>query len=77
MNSVEAAGFFFGEAHGFDGDDFEAGFVNARKDFTLLAAADGVRFDDCECTFDGHEKIPPTGLREIRRQDAGATKEPG
>ncbi len=29
MNGVEAAGFFFGEAHGFDRDDGEASFVNA------------------------------------------------
>ena len=39
MDGVEAAGFFFGEAHGFDGDDLEAGFVDAGKNFALLAAA--------------------------------------
>jgi len=62
VDSVEAAGFFFGKAHGFDGDDFEAGFVDAGQDFTLLAAADGVGLDDCEGAFDCHEKIPPSGL---------------
>src|SRR5712671_5907533 len=31
MNGVETAGFLFGEAHGLDRDDFEAGFVDARK----------------------------------------------
>jgi hypothetical protein len=38
VNGIEAAGFFFGEAHGFDGDDGEAGIVNAAKNFALLAA---------------------------------------
>jgi len=35
VNSVEAASFFFGETHGFDGDNLEARFVNARKEFRL------------------------------------------
>jgi len=52
MNGVEAAGFFLGETHGFDGDDFEAGFVNSCENFTLLAATDGVGFDDCESAFE-------------------------
>src|SRR6266851_8121107 len=30
MHGVEAAGLVFGEPHGFYGDDFEAGFVDAR-----------------------------------------------
>jgi hypothetical protein len=54
VNGVKAAGFFFGEAHGFDGDDFETGAVNAREDFALLAASDGVGLDDCESAFYGH-----------------------
>src|SRR5258708_30258945 len=29
MDGVEAAGFFFGETHGFDRDDFVAGVVNS------------------------------------------------
>src|SRR6266850_7769836 len=52
MNRVETAGFLFGETHGFDGDDFEAGFVNSCENFTLLAATDGVGFDDCESAFE-------------------------
>src|SRR5882672_12642008 len=52
MNGVEASGFLFGDAHGFDGDDFEASFVNSCKDFTLLTATDGVGFDDCESAFE-------------------------
>jgi hypothetical protein len=52
VDGVEAAGFLFGEAHGFDGDDLETSFVNAGKDFTLLSASDGIRFDDCESAFE-------------------------
>src|SRR5712664_157790 len=48
VNGVEAAGFFFGEAHGFNGNDFEAGFVNARKNFALKMTTDGVGLDDCK-----------------------------
>jgi hypothetical protein len=52
VDSVEAAGFFFGEAHGFDGDDGEAGFMNAGENLSLLAASNGVRLDNCECAFE-------------------------
>src|SRR5229473_7113186 len=52
MDGVEAAGFFFGESHGFDGDDFETGFVNPFKDLALLTATDGVWLDDCESAFE-------------------------
>jgi hypothetical protein len=48
MDGVKAAGFFFGEAHGFDGDDSETSFVDARKDFALKIAPEGVGLDDCE-----------------------------
>lgn len=51
MYGVEAAGFFFGEAHGFDGDDGEARFVDAAQDFTLFVGGYGVGFDDCEGAF--------------------------
>jgi hypothetical protein len=51
MNGVEAACFLFGEAHGLDCDDLEAGFVYARKNLALLAAADGIGLDNCECPF--------------------------
>ena len=67
MDGVEAAGFFFGEAHGFNGDDFEAGFVNPGKDFALLAATDGVGLDDCESAFEWHEKF----LRSIKSKMSG------
>ena len=54
MDGVEAAGFFLGKAHGFDGDDFEAGFVNPGEDFALLTATDGVGLDDCESALQSH-----------------------
>src|SRR5882724_182943 len=57
VDGIKATGFFSGQAHGFDGDNFEARFVNSCKDFTLLAAADGVGLDDCESTFDCHENF--------------------
>jgi len=52
VDGVEAARFFFGQAHGLDGNDAEASFVDARQDFALLACFYGVRFDDCECAFE-------------------------
>ncbi len=51
VHGVEAAGFFFGEAHGFDGDDFETGFVNPGEDFALESSANRVGLDDCESAF--------------------------
>jgi hypothetical protein len=51
VDGVEAAGLFFGEAHGFCGDDGEACFADARQNFALLASGDGVGLDDCECAF--------------------------
>ena len=74
VDGVEAAGFFFCEAHGFNGDDFETGFVNPGKDFALLAATDGVGFDDCECAFDCHEEIPPKYQIQGAGLKPGATK---
>jgi hypothetical protein len=62
VDGVEAAGFFFGETHGFDGDNLEAGFVNARKNFALLTATDGVGFDDCESAFESHNDL----LRKVK-----------
>ena|SRR5689334_1386394 len=52
MNGVEAAGFFFGQPHGLDGNDLEASLMNARKNFALLPAAYGVRLDDCKRAFE-------------------------
>jgi hypothetical protein len=57
MNGVETAGLLFGKAHGFDGDDFEAGFVDAEKNFALKIAPDSIRFDDCKRAFDCHWKF--------------------
>ena len=48
VNGIEAASFFFGEAHGFDGDDSEASFMDARKNLALLTTTDGIGLDDCE-----------------------------
>jgi len=62
VDGVEAAGFFFGETHGFDGDNLEAGFVNARKNFALLTATDSVGFDDCESAFESHNDL----LRKVK-----------
>jgi sulfite reductase beta subunit-like hemoprotein len=64
VDGVEAASFFFGEAHGFDSDDLEAGFVNPSEDFTLLTATDCVGFDDCESALERHERF----LRNINQR---------
>ena len=68
MDGVEAAGFFFGKAHGFDGHDFEAGFDDSRQDFTLQIAADGIRLDDRKRAFRCHERI----LHDFPSNTAGA-----
>src|SRR6266849_1045273 len=57
MDGVEPAGFFFGDAHGFDGDNLEARFVNAGKNLALLTATDGVGLDDCESAFESHNDL--------------------
>ncbi len=54
VDGVEAAGFFFGEAHGFDGDDREAGFVDAREDVSLLIGLYRIGFDNRKRTFSCH-----------------------
>ena len=51
VDGVEAAGFFFGEAQGLYGNEFEAGFMDARKNFALQIAAYGIRLDNCKCAF--------------------------
>ena len=48
VNGVKSAGFFFGEAHGFNGDNLEACFVYAGQNFALLAGSYSVGLDDCE-----------------------------
>jgi hypothetical protein len=55
MDGVKPAGFFFGEAQGFDGDEFEGSFVNARENFALQIATDRVGLDDRKSTFECHE----------------------
>jgi len=57
VDGVKPAGFFFSQAHGFNGDYFEACFVNSCKDFTLLAATNRVGLDDCESVLKCHEKF--------------------
>jgi hypothetical protein len=59
VNRIKAAGLFFAEAHGFDGDDRESRLLNARQNLALLACSNSVRLDDRERTFDSHSKIPP------------------
>src|SRR5258708_25654756 len=59
VDGVEAAGFFFCEAHGFDGDNLETRLVNTGKNLALLTATDGVGLDDCESALKCHEKVPP------------------
>src|SRR6266404_1109964 len=51
-NSIEAACFFFGQTHGFDGDDFKTGLMDSAEDFTLLACFDSIRLDNCESAFE-------------------------
>ena len=51
VDGVEAAGFFFGEAHGFYGDDAKACFVNPRENFALLTSLNRVGLDNCKCAF--------------------------
>src|SRR6267378_73795 len=46
VHGVEASGLFLCQSHGFDGDDLEAGFVDAREDFALKITTNGIRFDD-------------------------------
>src|SRR6266851_5652518 len=62
VDSVEAVGFFFGEAHGFNGDNLETRFVNAGKNLALLTATDGVGLDDCESAFESHNDL----LRRVK-----------
>ena len=51
VDGIEAARFFFCEAHGFDGYDGESRLVNARQNLTLFAGRYRVGLDDCECAF--------------------------
>jgi hypothetical protein len=62
VDGVEAASFFFGEAHRFDGHHLEARIVNARQNFALLCGSDCVGLDDCECAFESQLKNPPMDL---------------
>src|SRR5437667_6533856 len=74
VDGVEAAGFFFCQAHGFDGNDLKTGLMHAGEDLALLAATDGVGLDDCECAFDCHEEIPPKYQIQGAGLKPGATK---
>ena len=74
VDGVETRSFFPREAHGFDGDDFEAGFVNAREYFTLKIAVDRVRFNDCESAFDG-QVTPPNLASTIFNYSANCERQ--
>src|SRR5437667_59730 len=52
VHGVEALGFAFRQAHRFESDDAEPRLVNAREDFPLKAARNGVRFDQCQSSFE-------------------------
>src|SRR5215813_11673030 len=62
VDGVKAARFLLGQAHGFDGYDLKTGLVDARENFALQAAGNGVRFDDCKGAFESHGK---SSLREV------------
>jgi hypothetical protein len=62
VDGVEAASFFFRQAHRFDCDDAETGLVDASENFTLLICFDGVRLDNCESSFESHLENPPLCL---------------
>jgi hypothetical protein len=64
---VEAASFFFGEAHGFDGDDGEAGFVNTRENVSLLIRLYCIWFNDRESSFDCHLESPKNRSNEAKK----------
>ena len=51
VNGVESSGLFLGQSHRPDRYDGESGFLNPSQNFSLLAAADRIGLDDCECTF--------------------------
>jgi hypothetical protein len=55
VNCVETTGFLFGKSHGLDSNDFEVGFVDAREDFPLKIAPDGVGLDDREGALQGQD----------------------
>src|SRR3984893_6933250 len=65
VDGVEAAGFILGQPHGFDGHDFEAGFMDARKNFTLKAPANRVGLDNRKGTLECHETILPCEIKKI------------
>jgi hypothetical protein len=63
VDGVKAAGFFFGEAHGFNSDDLETGLVDASKNFALKVSANGIRFNDCEGAFESQRRFSDRVLR--------------
>ena len=69
MDGVEAAGFVFSEAHGFDGYDFETGFMNANQNVALQAATDRIRLDNCESSFESQNEC-------LQKKDKVASKVP-
>ena len=57
VDGVKASCFAIRKDHGFNGNDAETGFVNARENFALLGACNGVRLDDRESAFECHERF--------------------
>lgn len=57
VNCIKTRGFPVRENQGLDGNNAKTCLVNPGEDFALLAARDGVRLDDCESTFECHERF--------------------
>src|SRR5579883_1626572 len=74
VNGVESTRLRLCEAHGFDGYNLEASFVDARQDLALKISADCIRLDDCEGALDCHEKSFLFWAAKVRRQDTGNAK---
>src|SRR5579885_296551 len=74
VNGVESTRLLLREAHGFDGYNLEASFVDARQDLALKISADCIRLDDCEGALDCHEKSFLFWAAKVRRQDTGNAK---
>src|SRR5271155_3317544 len=58
VDRIKSAGFFFGEAHGFDRYDFETRFMDAGQNVTLLPPTYRIRLHNCNCTFQSHKNLP-------------------
>ncbi len=59
VDGVEAFGLGLREPQRLGGHDLKAGLMDALQNFARQAAADGVRFDDCQRSFFRHLAFPP------------------